>query len=82
MGFCTSTSRDAGHSWATPVATRFPRDGTLEPCHPILELQDGTWLSPTATCSSWNGDMPNGHQAVAFVSRDKGASWTETIGQY
>ena len=54
------------------MATTFPLDGMLEPCHHIIELQDGAWLSPTSTCSSWDGDMPNGHQAVAFVSEDRG----------
>ena len=44
-------------------------------CHPILELKDGTLLAPVSTCLGWNGKLPCGEQAVAFVSRDGGRTW-------
>lgn len=73
-------SRDEGATWDGPVPMVPPLVGpAFEICHRVIELQDGRWLAPTATWRGWNGDAPNGIQAIALVSRDRGQTWPEWI---
>lgn len=73
-------STDQGHSWSPPQAIDPPLEGPgFETCHRIIELRDGRWLAPTSTWRGWNGDCPNGMQAIAIVSHDRGQSWPEWI---
>lgn len=72
------TSSDGGHIWTPPKVIRTPLVGPgFEICHRLVELSDGTWLLPTSTWKGWNGEAPHGMQAIALVSRDRGASWPE-----
>jgi hypothetical protein len=79
-------SRDGGATWDGPTAIDPPLVGPgFETCHNIVELRDGRWLGPTATWKGWDGEAPNGHQAIALVSHDKGKTWPEwtpVINQY
>ena len=71
-------SHDGGQTWQGPHTIKTPLVGpAFETCHSIVELQDGRWLAPTSTWRGWNGDEPNGMQAVAFVSHDRGKTWPE-----
>ena len=73
-------SKDRGRTWDGPRLIRPPLVGPgFETCHPIVELPDGRWLAPTSTWKGWNGEVPNGMQAVALVSRDKGRTWPEYL---
>ncbi len=73
-------SHDGGNTWEGPVAIQAPLVGpAFETCHHVVELVDGRWLLPTATWRGWNGDAPNGMQAIALVSRDRGRTWPEWI---
>ena len=73
-------SRDGGMTWEGPTTIAPPLVGPgFEVCHRIIELADGRWLAPTATWKGWNGDAPNGMQAVALVSHDRGRTWPEWI---
>ena len=78
--FETTTSTDGGRTWSTPVRVAPPLEGPeWELCCPITELTDGRWLLVSATWPDWEGRLPNGHQLVAFVSNDRGASWPECM---
>lgn len=69
-------STNQGDSWSDPKYINPPLIGpSWEICHPILELNDGRWLLPTATWRGWNGDNPSGDQADVFISDDLGETW-------
>jgi len=73
-------SRDGGATWDGPTTIDPPLVGpAFETCHSIVELRDGRWLGPTATWKSWEGEAPNGLQAIALVSHDRGKTWPEWI---
>jgi hypothetical protein len=73
-------SSDGGRTWAEPTRIEPPLVGpTFELCSPISEMQDGTWLLPTSTWRGWDGEAPNGMKAVAFVSKDQGATWPSYV---
>lgn len=79
-------SRDGGATWDGPTTIVPPLVGPgFEICHRVIELADGRWLAPTATWKGWNGETPNGMQAIALVSHDQGRTWPEwvtVINQY
>lgn len=80
MTLFTIRSHDGGRTWDSPVDVEAPLVGPgFEMCHRIVELSDGRWLFPTSTWRGWNGDCPNGLQAIALVSHDRGQSWQEWI---
>jgi hypothetical protein len=73
-------SHDAGHTWQGPETLAPPLSGpTFEVCHSILELADGRLLFPTQTWPDWDGRAPHGMKAIALVSHDRGARWTEYL---
>lgn len=73
-------SDDGGRSWHGPYTVTPPLLGpSFEICHCIRELRDGRWLVPTSTWKGWDGYAPNGMNAVAFVSHDRGQTWPEFI---
>ncbi|HEY2249840.1 MAG TPA: sialidase family protein [Planctomycetaceae bacterium] len=73
-------SRDAGHTWIGPQDVTPPLVGpAFEMCHRIIELADGRWLAPTSTWKGWDGDAPQGMQAIALVSHDQGKTWPEYL---
>lgn len=73
-------SLDGGKSWEAPTVITSPLVGpSFEICHSVVELKDGRWLAPTSTWKGWNGEAPNGMQAVALVSRDRGVTWPKWI---
>jgi sialidase-1 len=73
-------SNDGGRTWSVPRVIEPPLLGPgFEVCHSVIDLPDGRWLYPTATWKSWDGDAPNGMQAVAFVSHDRGRTWPEYL---
>ena len=73
-------SNDRGRSWQGPTTIEPPLVGpSFEMCHSIRELSDGRWLAPTSTWKSWNGDAPNGMNAIALVSHDRGRTWPEYL---
>lgn len=79
-------SQDAGQTWDGPTTIQPSLVGpSFEICHRVIELHDGRWLLPTSTWKGWHGSAPNGMQAIALVSRDRGASWPEwfaVVNQY
>lgn len=80
MRLATTFSSDEGRSWEPPRPMALPMSGTaFETCHPVVELASGQLLAPTCTWRGWNGEAPYGFKAVAFVSRDGGASWPDYI---
>jgi hypothetical protein len=73
-------SADGGRSWHGPEMITPPLVGpSFEICHKIVELADGRWLAPTSNWKGWHGDAPNGMQALALVSHDRGRSWREYV---
>ncbi|MBI4377621.1 MAG: exo-alpha-sialidase [Nitrospinae bacterium] len=71
-------SKDKGKRWNGTEAIKLPLVGPeFEMCCPITFLSDGIWLAPTSTWRGWNGACPDSMKAVAFVSYDKGKTWTE-----
>ena len=45
----------------------------FEVCHSITELRDGRWVWPCSTWMGWDGDAPNGMNAILLVSEDQGS---------
>lgn len=73
-------SRDGGHTWDGPQTIEPPLVGpSFEICHPIRELSDGRWVAPTSTWKGWDGQAPNGMNAIALVSHDRGKTWPEYL---
>jgi hypothetical protein len=73
-------SHDGGRTWDGPTTIQPPLVGpSFEICHRVIELGDGRWLYPTSTWKAWDGSAPNGMQAIALVSHDRGATWPEWI---
>jgi len=71
-------SFDRGQTWSPPRVIDPPLDGPcFEVCAPVLELQDGRWLIPTSTWRGWTGEAPNGSQAIALISHDRGETWPD-----
>jgi hypothetical protein len=79
-------STDGGATWQGPQTIEPPLVGPgFEICHRIVELADGRCLAPTSTWRGWNGEAPNGMQAIALVSHDRGRTWPEwmtVVNQY
>ncbi len=74
------TSDDNGYTWSEPRVIEPPLVGPgFEICHSIVELVDGRWLWPTATLMGWDGELPNGLKAIAFVSHDRGQTWPDHL---
>lgn len=73
-------SPDGGRTWGQPEVITPPLVvPAFEVCHAVSELSDGRWIWPTQTWPGWEGDVPNGMRAVAFVSRDRGGTWDEFL---
>ena len=80
MDLILLTSRDGGFSWDGPRTINAPLVGpSFEVCHGLRELEDGRWVLPTSTWKGWNGEAPNGMNAVLLVSHDRGETWPEAI---
>lgn len=72
----TVISSDGGRIWTTPSYINPPLVGpSWEICHPVLELDTGRLLAPTATWRGWFGESPSGEQSPVFISDDEGTSW-------
>lgn len=83
MDLVTLRSHDRGRTWEGPTKVQPPLVGpAFEVCHAIVELQDGRWIAPTSTWMGWNGDAPNGMNAIFLVSRDKGHTWPEYVVEF
>lgn len=75
-------SQNGGASWEGPTTIAPPLVGPgFEICHRVIDLNDGRWLLPTATWKGWDGSAPNGMQAIALVSEDRGATWPKWISE-
>ena len=73
-------SQTSGWTWTAPRRIDPPLVGpSFEICHRIIELTDGRWLAPTSTWKGWDGSAPNGMQAIALVSHDRGVTWPDYI---
>ena len=73
-------STDRGHTWGEPEYIDPPLVGpAFEICHPLVEVRDGRWLGPTSTWPGWDGDAPNGMNAMLLVSQDHGTTWPSYI---
>lgn len=80
MELISLRSEDAGRTWSSPQVLDPPLEGPcFETCHSMVELADGTWLAPTSTWMDWHGRAPNGMQAVALRSTDRGETWPSWI---
>ena len=76
-------SRDRGHTWGEPEFIEPPLVGpAFEICHPLVEVRDGRWLGPTSTWMGWDGDAPNGMNAILLVSEDQGRTWSSSITEF
>ena len=76
-------SRDRGHTWSGPEWIDPPLVGpAFEMCHSLVEVADGRWLAPTSTWMGWDGDAPNGMNAILLVSHDQGRTWPESITEF
>jgi len=76
-------SHDRGRTWEGPTIIDPPLVGpSWEVCHAIVELKDGRWIAPTSTWMGWNGDAPNGMNALFLVSEDKGRTWPSYVMEF
>jgi hypothetical protein len=76
-------SRDRGQIWGEPEYIDPPLVGpAFEICHALVEVRDGRWLAPTSTWMGWDGDAPNGMNAILLVSEDEGRTWPTYITEF
>ena len=67
-------------TWSPPQVMARPIDwNCYECCHPVFAATADKWLLPTAFRLNWDGDLPFGHKAFAFVSHDAGRTWPEIV---
>jgi len=85
LGFVETTlvshrSTDGGKTWGEASAVTPPLVGPeFEICCPPVPLVDGRVLYPCSTWKAWDGSNPTGMKAIAFVSKDNGATWPEHV---
>jgi sialidase-1 len=80
MDLIQTSSSDSGQTWQQPANVKPPLVGPgFEICHAITQLTSGEWWIPTQTWPDWDGNAPNGMQALALVSHDRGKSWPEYV---
>lgn len=71
-------SRDDGNSWSAirwvvpPISWN-----VFEICSPVIEIRRNYWIIPTSTWRAWDGSCPLGMKAIAFVSHDRGTTWSQ-----
>ncbi len=83
MELVTLRSHDRGRTWVGPERIDPPLVGpAFEVCHSILPVRDGRWLAPTSTWMGWDGDAPNGMNAILLVSEDEGRTWPSYIVEF
>ena len=83
MELILTRSLDRGHTWTPIERIEPPLVGpAFEVCHSITELRDGRWVWPCSTWMGWDGDAPNGMNAILLVSEDKGRTWTSYITEF
>jgi len=71
-------SADDGNTWSSPRML-FEKDGAFTR-HPVLVLQDGTWLMPlTYVTSKGIGQGAETNFSVTKLSRDEGKTWKECL---
>jgi len=76
-------SRDRGRTWSDVERVAPPLVGpAFEVCHSITELRDGRWVWPASTWMGWDGDAPNGMNAILLVSEDQGRTWPAYITEF
>lgn len=76
-------SRDRGRTWGELERITPPLVGpSFEVCHSIVELRDGRWVWPCSTWMGWDGDAPNGMNAILLVSADQGRTWPSYIVEF
>ena len=80
MELILTRSRDRGHTWSDIERVQPPLVGpAFEVCHSITELRDGRWVWPASTWMGWDGQAPNGMNAILLVSEDRGRTWPSWI---
>lgn len=73
-------SKNQGETWEEPEIVTPPIDNPeFEMCSPITFLKDGRWVWPTSLWRDWEGNLPYGNRMIAFVSKDRGATWPEYL---
>lgn len=73
-------SSDGGRSWRGPVVLEPPIEGpAFEVCATVLAIGDDKWVIPCSTWPDWDGNAPSGRKAILLVSRDRGATWSESV---
>jgi len=76
-------SRDRGHTWSELERIVAPLVGpAFEVCHSIVQLRDGRLVWPCSTWMGWDGDAPNGMNAILLVSEDGGRTWPSWIVEF
>ena len=69
-------SGDRGKTWSPPRFFEAPLASPgWEVSHNPLELPGGRLALPLCTWRGWDGDLPCGQQALAFLSDDGGRTW-------
>src|SRR5262249_21563293 len=80
MDLIQTSSSDSAQTWQQLSNGRPPLAGPgFEIGHAIMQLASGEWWAPTQTWPDWDGNAPNGMQAIALVSLDRGKSWPEYV---
>ena len=83
MELILTRSQDRGHTWSEVERISPPLVGpAFEVCHAIVQLRDGRWVWPTSTWMGWEGDAPNGMNAILLVSEDEGRTWPSYITEF
>lgn len=83
MELILTRSADRGRTWSPIERIDPPLVGpAFEVCHAIVPLADGRWVWPCSTWMGWDGDAPNGMNAILLVSEDEGRTWPSFITEF
>ncbi len=72
-----SISEDNGETWSEMKEIKCAWGPHVEASSPIVELQDGTWITPITGFPDWEGKLHSRLCGRALCSKDNGKTWND-----
>ncbi len=72
-----SVSEDNGKTWSKPSKVDCSWGPHVEASAPLVELKDGSWITPITGFADWEGKFHGKNCGRALRSDDKGKTWND-----